>query len=190
MTDCYSNQKGQTFLGQNTTNSGYTNKWLECRDFTQYFNHKYKDYKLIDENPCNNNIANDILKNVWETNPLGQAFFSKENLDHLQDLIIKIIYQRSGGQWVISRQSDNELLVIMRAIFLEKAQFIPHSVIEETADLNKQVLITAVPRIASKIEQHLGFMRDKGAAYKPFTRGELASNKGTKTTRGYSSLFV
>lgn len=190
--DCYVNQKGITFLGQNTTNSGYTNNWLESRHHNKLFTQHYKDYKLIDETntACHNDIANDIIKNIQETNPLAQAFFSRVNINHLQDLIIKIIYKRSRGQWVISRQSDNELAVVMRSIYLQKAQHIEGDVVGEVADLNKQVLLDVVPRISSKIEQNLGYQRDRGATYDPFTRGELASNAGTKTTRGFTSLFV
>jgi hypothetical protein len=187
--DCYVNQNGITFLGQNTNNTGYTNNWLEARHHNKLFTQHYKDYKLIEENPCHNDIANDIVKNIQETNPLAQAFFSKCNLDHLQDLIIKIIFKRSRGQWTISRQSDNELLTVMRSLYLQKAQHL-EDVIGEVADLNKQVLLDVVPRISSKIEQNLGYQRDRGATYDPFTRGELASNAGTKTTKGFTSLFV
>jgi hypothetical protein len=188
--DCYVNQKGITFLGQNTSNTGYTNNWLEARHHRNLFNQHYKDYKLIDENPCHNDIANDIVKNIQETNPLAQAFFSKMNLDHLQNLIIQIIHRRSRGQWTISRQSDNELLVVMRSLYLQKAQHIEGDVVGEVADLNKQVLLDVVPRIASSIEQHLGYQRDRTATYDPFTRGELASNAGTKTTKGFTSVFI
>jgi hypothetical protein len=190
--DCFVNQRGITFLGQNTNNTGYTNYWLEERHHNKTFTQHYKDYKLIDEAPtsCRNDIANDIIKNIQETNPLAQAFFSRDNINHLQDLIIKIIYKRSRGAWTISRQSDNELAVIMRSIYLQKAQHIENDVLGEVADLNKQVLLYAVPKISSKIEQNLGYQRDRGATYDPFTRGELASNAGTKTTRGFTSVFI
>lgn len=181
---------GFAWLGQNTTNSGYTNKWLESRHHNRFFDVRYKDYKLIEEDASCNNIANDIVKNIHETNPLAQTFFSKLNIDHLQELIIKVIYERSGGKWQISRQSDNELLTVMRSIYLQKAEHVPNRVIEEVAELNKQVLIDVVPRIATKIEQHLGYQRDAGSTYDPFTRGEIASQAGTRTTYGFSSLFI
>jgi len=179
-----------SFLGQNTTNSGFTNKWLESRHHKHFFDTRYKDYKLIEEDCDNGNIANDIVKNIHEANPLAQAFFSKMNIDHLQDLIIKIISKRSGGKWSISRQSDNELVIVMRSIYLQKAEHVPDQVVKEVAELNKQVLLDVVPRIATRIEQHLGYQRDHGTTYDPFTRGETASTAGTRTTRGFSSLFV
>lgn len=190
--DCYENQRGITFLGQNTNNTGYTNKWLESRHHNKIFTQHYKDYKLIQEDPtkCYNDIANDIVKNIQETNPLAQAFFSRDNINHLQSLIIQIIYRRSRGQWIISRQNDNELVVVMRSLYLQKAQHIENDVVGEVADLNKQVLLDVVPKISSKIEQYLGYQRDRSATYDPFTRGELASNAGTKITKGFSSLFV
>ncbi len=179
-----------SFLGQNTTNSGYTNKWLESRHHNRFFDTRYKDYKLIEEDPNCNSIANDIVKNIHETNPLAQAFFSKLNIDHLQELIPKIILERSKGQWKISRQSDNELLIVMRSIYLQKAEHLPGQVLAEVGELNKQVLLDVVPRIATKVEQHLGYQRDRGSTYDPFTRGEISSQAGTKTTRGFSSLFI
>jgi hypothetical protein len=187
---CYQGQDF-SFLGHNASNTGLTNSWLESRHHDKFFSQHYKDYKIITENPgCDINFANDIVKNIHETNPLAQAFFSKINIDYLQELIIQIIYKRSDCKWKISRQSDNELLTVMRSIYLQKAQHIPDKVLEEVGDLNKQVLLDVIPRIASMIEQHLGFQRDSGTTYDPFSRGELASNAGTKTTRGFSSLFI
>lgn len=179
-----------SYLGQNTQNSGYSNNFLTERHVDQLFNQKYKDYNLYQEDGCTNTTGNDIVKNIVEINPLTEYFFAQKNLNHLQTLIVKLVYEHSDCQWKISRQSDNELLTIMRSIYLQYGKNLPTDIPEQVAELNKQVLLTTIPKIITKIEQHIGYQRDKGSLWRPMPRGELASMAGTRTTKGFSSLFI
>ena len=179
-----------SYLGESTHNSTYPNSFLTERDNPNLFTQKYKDYTMIQENPETNNIADDILKNILEKTPLSEAFFSKKNLDHLQCLIIRLVKERSDGKWLISRQSDNELLTVMRSLFLQYAQHLPFDLKGQLVELNRQVIIDVVPRVLTKIEQHLGYIRDQGSTINPLPRGEFASSAGTKQNRSITSLFI
>lgn len=179
-----------SYLGQNTHNSGFTNMFLTSRHNDQLFTERYKDYKMFEEDGCTNTTGNDIVKGIHEKNPLTRAFFSKKNLDHLQNLIIKMVYEHSDCQYKISRQSDNELFTVMRSLYLQYGKNLPYDIPGQVAELNKQVLLDVVPRIITKVEQHLHYQRDAGSMPRPMPRGELASMAGTKTTRGFSSLFI
>ena len=178
------------FVDEHTHNSDYPNDFITRRHVDQLFKVRYKDYNMYQEDKCTNTIANYIVKGIHEKNTLTQVFFSKENLDHLQSLIIKLVYDRSYGKWRITRQSDNELLIIMRSIYLQYAKHLPYDIKGQIAELNKQVILDTVPRIMVKVEQHLGYQRDQGSTLRPIPRGELASAAGTKTTKGFSSVFI
>jgi hypothetical protein len=102
---------------------------------------------MIKEDPKTNTIADDILGNILEKTPLSSAFFSKKNIDHLQCLIIRLVRERSNGKWNISRQSDNELITVMRSLYLQYAQHLPFNLREQLVELNRHVIIDVVPRI-------------------------------------------
>jgi hypothetical protein len=184
------NQGNYSYLGESTQNSTYPNSFLTERDNPNLFTQKYKDYTMIQENPKTNNISDDILKNILEKTPLSDAFFSKKNLDHLQCLIIRLVKERSDGKWIISRQSDNELLIVMRSLFLQYAQHLPFDIKGQLVELNRQVIIDVVPRVLTEVEQHLGYIRDQGSQINPIPRAEYAGSAGTKYNRSITSLFI
>ena len=104
----------------------------------------------------------DSLKYIEAPNPLLHAFFSKANLDYLQNQIIQQVYLKSGKKYKISRQSDNELLIIMRSIYLSTRK-VHHGpqVKEEVAKLNQMVLQDVIPRIMCAVEGYLGYLNDR-----------------------------
>ena len=186
-------------LYNNNNYSGYPNGYNEQRHQDLLFNQPYGDYAYIDEQrplgqganggPINYNAHRDVMKNI-EINPVSNLFFSQRNVDHIQMLMIQQVCQRSGGKFNISKQDQNELLIIMRSIYLQYAKHLPHHVNEQVAELNKQVIYDTVPRLLVNIEQHLGYMRDHGRVPMPMARGQHISSAGTKTTKGFSSVFI
>ena len=179
-----------TLIDANGHNTGYTDCFNNDRSAFNLFTEKYKDYKMYQENPCTNTTGNDIVKPILEKNPVSQTFFSKQNLDHLQYLLIKLVKEKSNGKFCIGRQSDNELFIIMRSLYLQYGKNLPYDIPGQIAELNKQVLLDAVPRVLVKAEQHLGYMRDQGSTVRPMPRGEMATMRGTRVNKGFDSLFV
>jgi len=176
---------------ENSNNAGgYPNSFLEQRHDNLIFNQHYKDYDYYEEDPKKNNIARDILKGILEISELSNFFFSKKNLDHLQYLIIREVRRLSEDKFKISRQDDNELLIVMRSIYLQYSKNLPYNIKEQVAELNKQVLLDVIPRVMVRIEQYLGFMRDNGRVAFPLARGQYVSSAGTRTTKGFSSVFI
>lgn len=63
----------------------------------------------------------------------------------------------------------------MRSLYLQNAQHLLFDLEGQVAELNKRVLLDAVPRVMSKVEQYLGYTRDQGSTIRPIPRGELAT---------------
>ena len=56
-----------------------------------------------------------MLRGNWESSPLTQAFFSAENIERIQLMIRKGVYDRSQPKgYIIDKQSVDELKIIMR----------------------------------------------------------------------------
>ena len=51
-------------------------------------------------------------------NDLSELYFSQSNIDLIQELIIEGVFKISGGT-KICKQSEDEILIVMRSIYLQ-----------------------------------------------------------------------
>jgi hypothetical protein len=138
-----------------------------------------------------------LFRNLYGDTLLTSLFFSRENIDNIQKLIRLAIYKEFN--YVIDNQSNKELLVIMRALFLEYSAhpqlFKENMTEQEKADLykkytaevnrlNKIVINDVVPRVASQLQQYLDYLRD---ASKINYQEEQPVNVSIKGQREYRS---
>jgi len=93
-----------------------------------------------------------------EDTPLNKLFFSQGNVDALQDEIRTNVSQMVGAS--IDRQSDSDLLLIMRSYYLQYAENNPNQIAEELALLNKRVVNFASNRIAVEVEAFRHYRKD------------------------------
>lgn len=132
-----------------------------------------------------NNVENSIrsLGNIHGKNPLNMAFFSHQNVNSLQDSIRKAVYDRSNGKHIIGKQSEIELKIIMRSIYLQYSKNLSSEISQQIAILNKLVVNVCVPKIISNVEQYIGYKHDISGLPKPLPRPQNLSSAGTKSTR-------
>ena len=57
------------------------------------------------------------LEGIQEVSKLSKQYFSKQNINKIQQGIQKQIYIKSNYKYKIGNQSENELIVIMRAMY-------------------------------------------------------------------------
>ena len=185
---------------ENNNPSGFTNKWLEARNNVHLFDQKYSDFALYDEHRSGaspysnsyNNTYRDILKAQITRNPVSDMFFSHINMKHLKKLICKRVYQESNGKYKLSEeaQSDNDLLTVMRSIYLDHAKHLPDQIREQVGELNYHVMIDLVPRVMKNAQQHLSYIRDHSQQPLPMDRPTYVASAGTKTNSSVTSKFV
>jgi hypothetical protein len=90
--------------------------------------------------------------------PLNTVFFSQSNMDKLQADIQTAV--RAMVNASIDRQSDSDLLLIMRSYYLQYAQNNPSRVAEELDELNRRVVHFASNRIAVEVEAYRYYRKD------------------------------
>jgi len=86
--------------------------------------------------------------------PVSNLFFSTNNIDVLQDGIRYSIYKRTNGQYVIGRQSDHDLKVVMRSIYLQYGRNLPTDIVGQVKELNGRVLEWTVNEVLSNLKQY------------------------------------
>lgn len=130
-----------------------------------------------------------ILYGTLERTALSDAFFSPENITNIQNRIIHTVYTASNGKYKIGRQSETDLIVICRAIYLQHSKHLPYHMEQQINELNRLVTEYCVPRIISEIEQHLHYRQQLQYLPTPITYPRNVSIKGTKTLRSTTSTF-
>ena len=133
-----------------------------------------------------------ILEGIQTIYPFSELFFSEENVKWLQSNIRHKIYILSSNKYVISNQDERELMLIMRAIYLQNSNN-PEKQEEYTKEilkLNKLVMEYVIPSIISEIEQYSNYIKDISQVATPIPLPIATSIHGTKLyDRGPSDVL-
>ena len=121
----------------------------------------------------------DSIKRVHVSTSLTESFFSAENVNLIQQEIIKRVYTQTNH--VISRQSDMNLQIIMRSTYLQYGKNLPCQIKEQVIELNEEVFKECLRIIVPNIEQTIGYRNDLVKLPQTMQRAINVSSKGTKT---------
>ena len=135
-------------------------------------------FALYDKNPVHQCVTyRDALNGIWENTPLSNAFFSKENMQIIQNGIRAGVYQRSRGKYVVGEQDCDTLRIIMRTIYLQNAANAPTDIREQIIELNELVFEYCVPRVHGEAEGYIQYKRDVSNMYTPMARPNFSDYK-------------
>ena len=59
------------------------------------------------------------LEGQWDDSTLSNAYFSKENIQIIQNGIRAGVYKQSNNQYVVAPQDCDSLKIVMRSIYLQ-----------------------------------------------------------------------
>jgi hypothetical protein len=121
----------------------------------------------------------DSVKHIHVATSLTESYFSRENVDLIQQELIKRIYNQTGH--VISRQSDMNLQIIMRSIYLQYGKNLPCQIKEQVIELNEEVFKECIRIIVPNIQQTIGYRNDLQKLPTVMNRSINVSSKGSKT---------
>lgn len=137
-------------------------------------------YALFERGNGKSQFSREAIINVHPTTQLNDLYFSDKNIRILQLGIRNMVANLSQGEFQIGDQSEVELQVIMRAIYLSNAKHLPYDVIGQVRELNGQVIDYCVPRIMEEIRMFKYYKKDVSQLPMPMARGEFSSSKGMK----------
>jgi hypothetical protein len=138
-------------------------------------------YPLFREDRQSTSFQNEALKSNTAGNQLTSVYFSKKNIDALQDAIRYQVYIRSGKQFVIDKQSETELKVVMRSIYLEYSRNMTFDIVGQVRELNGKVLEFCVDKILAEIRMYLHYRQDINTTLQPLDRSVSTTTAGSKT---------
>lgn len=109
-------------------------------------------------NTSNLSKVNSMLSNKIQENELSINYFHINNINNLQNKIKENV--RVTANYDIGRQDDNQLLIIMRSIYLTHSKNLSYNIQQQINDLNKLVIDEAVKQIIPNIKQYLHYIND------------------------------
>jgi hypothetical protein len=126
--------------------------------------------------------ADDAIRGNVQATPLNMAYFSPANVQIVQNKIRREVYDRSGGDFLIDPQNVDELMIVMRAMYLQYCKNQPTRIPEQIAELNQMVADWCVPKILAECSMHKTYLRDIQNLPVPMAHPVLITQAGTKET--------
>jgi hypothetical protein len=124
-----------------------------------------------------------------ECNLLNQLYLSPENIENVQQRIRYEVYKASNQQHIIGRQSERELVIIMRSIYFTYGKNLPTNIKGQIEELNNLVLLDVVPKILSAVEGDQRYLFDASSNPMPLALPMNMSTKGQKILPSVTSVF-
>jgi len=123
------------------------------------------------------------VSKTFVATPLVRAYFSRANLDSLQNSIRRRIYELSKGNFKIGKQSETDLVVVMRSVFcMFSRNLCGCDVKTQVAQLNAEVLQMVVPNIYTRILNYMGYKRDVDKSLEGSTQEYTFMDRGVSTS--------
>ena len=116
-----------------------------------------------------------------QSSKLSDAYFSQTNIDHLQNSIIRQIHKKTDGKYQIVKQSEDELVIVMKSIFLQNARNNDNDIQLQINELNKLVLSYCVDNVYTNLLQYLKYIDDITKENTVMDMPQNVDVKGSKT---------
>ena len=133
------------------------------------------DYIEKNEPIIFNNRRSYSLKGIIQETPLSNLFFSDLNVRALQMTIRYRIFEKKNEK--IGFQSENELFVIMRSIYLQPPDKViaSNKMLENLQILNEKVVEYSVTNVGDQLDQYRGYLKKISSAPVPMEHPRSAN---------------
>lgn len=134
-------------------------------------------FRMYDKIPANQCVTfRNATEGLWNETPLSQVFFSRQNIQIIQNGIRAGVYHRSNGQYVIGPQDCDSIKIIMRSVFLQYSANQPTNITQQIEQLNKIVLNYCIQQIYSEAQGYMKYIDDASTLVVPIAHPVQASN--------------
>ena len=140
-----------------------------------------KQYQFtLFESPGKPTTYNDAMTGNWNDTMLSKAYFSRENIQIIQNGIRAGVYKVSNGRYNVAPQDETNLKIVMRSIFLQNAKNDTRPVPQQINELNNLVLDYCVKNVCGEATSYIKYKHDVSTLAVPEARPIFVSTKGDK----------
>ena len=181
---------------QNYTNNDFTKQdkllyrtYPSTTPLQNYNNPAFENNK-VDNWEVNGSIQQALLNGTVGPTPLGELYFSRENMKRIQNKIKQQVFIRTNGKFVLNvEQKESDLLVVMRATFISSSQNNPYNVIHQVKELNHLTVERIVPDMISMIKQDEKYLYDISNPINPIPLPVNINKKGTRSLPSSTTTY-
>lgn len=131
------------------------------------------------------------MRNVFVHDPVGRIFFSSDNIRRVQKQIKNAIYEKTNQKYKLEEDQDSsDLVVAMRAMYMEQGKYREESPVRQVKQLNKRVVDFVVPDMITEIKQYYGYLKDINEPLKPIDRPMNVCNAGRRTLPSITTTWT
>lgn len=113
----------------------------------------------------------------WDETPLSRAYFSKENIQIIQNGIRAGVYRKSNEQYTISPVDCDVLKTVMRSVFLQHSKNLPTNIAGQIEQLNNIVLDYCIFQVYSEAQAFKKYLQDVSTLPVPISLPVLETQK-------------
>lgn len=113
----------------------------------------------------------------WNETDLSKAYFSKENIQILQNGIRSGVYEKSNGQYLVAPQDCDTLKIIMRSVYLQHCANQPTNISGQIEQLNQIVLDYCIYHVFSEAQSYMKYLHDVSSLSVPISHPVLERQK-------------
>lgn len=157
-------------------------------DFGQYVNYRMHDlytesqsrppYNFNENCRRGDSYSHDMLNGKHVDNVLADNFFSRKNLQIIQNAVRAKVYKKT--KQVISEQDETQVMQTQRWIYFTYAKHLPDCIPEQIKELNERVVEFLVPLIISEVRQYNIYIQDHYSTLKPQEYPEQTTSFGQR----------
>lgn len=134
-------------------------------------------------------MSQDSLRGVQEESILSRVFFHPKNVDLIQKQIIVNVFRETNGAYLIEKQNEADLQIVMRSMFIQHARHVPDNIKEQIRELNNLVVDDITPGIVSQVQAYFGYLERAFGPRQFLDRPENVSNAGFRILPSVTRTF-
>ena len=136
---------------------------------------------MMDRIPINTNTNyQNVLAGNFERSILSNSYFSKNNIELIQNSIRKGVYDKSNQRILIDKQSEDQLILVMRSMYLQYSKNLDTNIPKQVEELNSHVLNYCIASVYNEAVSYLKYKEDASVMHRPMQH-PIYSNKTNKT---------
>lgn len=117
------------------------------------------------DNKKSTQLRNELIKNQvriseCEQQELENSFFSDENIYLINKQLIYSVYKKTKGLIKIPEQSRDNLIIVMRYVFLEYSRHLPYNINDQIRELNCIVVGEILSSVISNANQEIDYLKE------------------------------
>lgn len=138
-------------------------------------------FSMMDKIPINTNTNyQNVLTGNSERSKLSDAYFSRQNIQIIQNGIRKGVYDKSQSRILVDNQPEDQIITVMRAMYLQYSKNLEINIPQQIQELNNFVLNYCINHVFNEAVAYLKYKEDVSTMHRPIQH-PIYSNKTNKT---------